>query len=159
MRPCNRPGRAAEMDKGKDPGKTAAPQRLPRKSVATGASSTPNDAREGVLAVPAPSAVTHAAPAPIKAILHDAPRKQKTGKAEDKNKNSQRKPLALFSHLLQYSRNTERLGAVPHMHPSIVKFSLRSADFENIGGSRRCREMLTAFKDVTAQTYWSLTLK
>lgn len=86
-----------------------------------------------------------------KAILCDDP-KQKNPQQKAKGRNSAAattttKPVALFSHLGQYSRELERVSPVG-IHPAIVKFALRSADYENLGGSRRCLEMLQAFIEV-----------
>lgn len=87
-----------------------------------------------------------------KAILCDDP-KQKNPQQKAKGRNpatataTTTKPVALFSHLSQYSRELERVSPVG-IHPAIVKFALRSADYENLGGSRRCLEMLQAFIEV-----------
>lgn len=85
-------------------------------------------------------------PIPIKAILHDDPKKRKASKASQ-TKEALAKPVTLFAHLSQFSKESERNAPVT-IHPSIVKFSLRSADYENLGGSKRCQEMLNSIKDV-----------
>lgn len=85
-------------------------------------------------------------PVPIKAILCDDPKQKNNQKIKGKAA-STTKPVALFSHLFQYAKEVERVSPVG-IHPAIIKFALRSADYENLGGSRRCLEMLQAFKEV-----------
>lgn len=89
------------------------------------------------------------APVPIKAILHDDPKRRPKGQTKSP-KNS--KSVGLFSHLSQYNggwaREGVRMAPPVGIHPAIVRFAVRSAEYENLGSSLRCREMLAAFKEV-----------
>lgn len=94
------------------------------------------------------------APTPIKAILHDNPKATKkkanaaassSGKQPATTKTPLSKPVTLFTHLSQFSRSNERLPPA-NVHPAVVKFALQCADFEILGGTRRCRAMLHAFR-------------
>ncbi|PJF18663.1 Initiation factor 2B-related domain-containing protein [Paramicrosporidium saccamoebae] len=111
--------------------KLTVPTPKSRRSI-SGPLSTSFELRE----MPLPSAT--AAPVPIKAILHDDPKKRKSSKKEGI------KSVALFSHLSQYA---EGVRTASNIHPAVVKFALRSAQYSNLGGSRRCREMLLALKE------------
>lgn len=106
-------------------------------------------------AAAAASAVGMPAPVPIKAILHDDPKRRPKGQTKPTNN---MKPVGLFSHLSQYSggwaREGERMAPPSGIHPAIVKFAVHSAEYENLGGSRRCREMLAAFKEVRRRSVW-----
>ena len=82
-------------------------------------------------------------PTPIKAILHDDPKRKKSKKKlASAQYNS--KSVGLFSHLVQYS-GKEPVVSV-NVHPAIVKFALRSANYVVLGGSQRCKEMLEALR-------------
>lgn len=109
-----------------------------------------------------PTVPGSAAPVPIKAILHDDPKiknKKKTtaaqtGASSSTNKGKDgTKPVMLFAHLSQFSRERDVMAS-SNIHPVVVRFALRSADYDNLGGSRRCKEMLLAFKEVERH-HWS----
>ena len=61
------------------------------------------------------------------------------------------KSVGLFSHLMQPGSSSllksPLASASPAIHPAISRFALRSASYVNLGGSRRCRELLDAVKD------------
>lgn len=93
---------------------------------------------------------------PPAAILHDDPKqKKKASKQQPQLRTPTVKQVSLFSHLPQYERADSMTAALTSrpllreaIHPAIIRLALLFANYRILGASRRCLEMMKAFKEV-----------
>jgi translation initiation factor eIF-2B subunit delta len=88
---------------------------------------------------------------PLAMRADDSKKRAKTDRAGGLHRVRSKKPVALFSHLVQYERLehlTSELKAPGLIHPAVLSLGLQFSEFLLAGGHARCLAMLRVFQRV-----------